>query len=247
MNSESPRPTKGVFLSAEWRDLLLLNYEADAALLRPHVPRGTELDSFGGKTYASLVGFRFLRTKLFGFLPIPFHANFDEINLRFYVRRESGGEIRRGVVFLREIVPRRAIASIARIVYGENYVALPMRHRLQRDSANISAEYQFRVASSWCTLRGESTGEATPLQPGSLEQFITEHYWGYTARHQKPSLEYCVSHVPWHVWSCSSAAFEGDATSLYGPAFAEILRRPPASAFLADGSPVLVHSATRIR
>src|SRR5271157_4451820 len=108
MESESSGPTERIFLTAEWRDLLMLNYEADPALLRTHVPRGTELDSFGGNTYVSLVGFRFLRTKLFGFLPIPLHANFDEVNLRFYVRRDSGGELRRGVVFIREIVPRRA-------------------------------------------------------------------------------------------------------------------------------------------
>jgi uncharacterized protein YqjF (DUF2071 family) len=244
--SDSSNSVESVFLSAEWRDLLMLNYEADPALLRNSVPRGTELDSFGGKTYASLIGFRFLRTKLFGFLPIPFHANFDEINLRFYVRRESAGETRRGVVFIREIVPRRAIASIACLVYGEKYVALPMRHRIQRASDSLSAEYQFRVGSSWCTLRGAASGDPVPPQRDSLEQFITEHYWGYTARHEKPSLEYRVSHVPWRVWSCSAAAFEGDASSLYSPAFSEFLRRPPASAFLANGSPIFVHSATRI-
>lgn len=246
MEWESSPPARHVFLSAEWRDLLMLNYEADSALLRPHVPRGTKLDSFAGTTYVSLVGFRFLRTRLFGLLPVPFHTDFDEVNLRFYVRRESGAEIRRGVVFLREIVPRRAIAAVARLAYGENYLALPMRHRLQRDSANISVEYQFRIASSWCTLRAAASGNAAPPQPGNLEQFITEHYWGYSARRDGSSVEYRVSHAPWRAWSCSAAAFDGDASSLYGPAFAEILRRPPASAFLADGAPILVHSPTRI-
>jgi uncharacterized protein len=215
------RANERVFLSAEWRDLLMLNYEADPSLLRIYIPHGTKLDSFGGKTYVSLVGFRFLETKLFGFLPIPFHTNFDEVNLRFYVRR--------GVVFIREIVPRRAIASIARIVYGENYVALTMRHRVQRTPPSLSAEYQFRIASAWCTLRAATSGDPVPPQRDSLEQFITEHYWGYSARHEKESLEYRVSHVPWRVWSCTSAAFEGDA-----------------SASLAVGSPVFVHSATLV-
>jgi uncharacterized protein len=247
MELDPSRANERVFLSAEWRDLLMLNYEADPVLLRPYVPRDTEIDSFGSKTYVSLVGFRFLQTKLFGFLPIPFRANFDEINLRFYVRRESGDEIRRGVVFIREIVPRRAIASTARIVYGENYVALPMRNRNERNATNITAEYEFRIANAWSSLRGAASGDAAVPEPGSLEQFITEHHWGYTARHDKDSLEYRISHVPWRVWHCSSAAFESDASTLYGSAFAEILRRPPASAFLADGSPVLVHSATRIR
>ncbi|MGA8767010.1 MAG: DUF2071 domain-containing protein, partial [Candidatus Acidiferrales bacterium] len=110
-----------VFLSAEWRDLVMLNYEVEPRLLRPYVPRGTELDSFGGKTLVSLVGFQFLRTKLFGVLPLPFHSNFDEVNLRFYVRRPAVDGDRRGVVFIREIVPKRAVALLARVAYGENY------------------------------------------------------------------------------------------------------------------------------
>lgn len=162
MDLESSHQPNRVFLSAEWRDLLMLNYEADLALLRPHVPRGTKLDSFAGKTYVSLVGFRFLQTKLFGLLPISFHANFDEINLRFYVRRETACEIRRGVIFLREIVPRRAIASVARIAYSEKYVAFPMRHRIERPPPNISVEYQFRLASNWCALRGIASGDPIP-------------------------------------------------------------------------------------
>src|SRR5580700_8862590 len=115
-----------MFLSAEWRDLVMLNYEVDGTLLTGFIPPGTVLDSFHGRTYVSLVGFQFLRTKLFGLLPVPFHTDFDEVNLRFYVRRKEGQEERRGVVFIAEIVPKRAIAQLARFAYGENYVSLPM-------------------------------------------------------------------------------------------------------------------------
>ena len=135
-----------VFLWAEWRDLVMLNYEVDPGLLRDYVPRGTELDSFRGGTLVSLVGFRFLRTKLFGVLPLPFHSNFDEVNLRFYVRRRaSDGDDRRGVVFIREIVPKRAVAMLARLAYGENYSCYPMRHRVTSDGASKSAEYEWRL------------------------------------------------------------------------------------------------------
>ena len=85
-----------VFLTAEWRDLLMLNYEVAPELLRAHIPRATELDSFRGRTYVSLVGFCFRRTKLRGKLTVPFHSDFEEINLRCYVRREVRGEVRRG-------------------------------------------------------------------------------------------------------------------------------------------------------
>src|SRR5882724_3365163 len=122
--------TRTVFLSAEWRDLVMLNYEVDSRLLAKYVPPGTVLDSFLGKTYVSLVGFRFCRTKLFGMVAVPLHSNFDEVNLRFYVRRKEGHENRRGVVFIAEMVPKRAIATMARLIYGENYVCLPMKHHI---------------------------------------------------------------------------------------------------------------------
>ncbi len=172
-----PAPGERVFLSAEWRDLVMLNYEEDAGLLSPYITPGTELDSFGGKTFVSLVGFRFLRTKLFGILPIPFHSNFDEVNLRFYVRRQEGAALRRGVVFIREIVPRRAIAGVARLVYGENYTHHAMRHSINKDGACYSAEYEWQFERRWCRLYADTTGiPATPLE-GGLEQFITEHHW----------------------------------------------------------------------
>jgi uncharacterized protein YqjF (DUF2071 family) len=114
-NHGQNKRSRGVFLSAEWRNLLMLNYEVDPELLRVYVPVGTEIDSFAGKTYVSLVGFRFLHTRLFGKCAIPFHSDFDEVNLRFYVRRREGTTMRRGVVFIREIVPKWAVAQDARL------------------------------------------------------------------------------------------------------------------------------------
>ncbi len=213
-------PGERVFLSAEWRDLVMLNYEIDPDLVAAHVPKGTELDAFEGKLYISLVGFRFLRTKLFGFVSLPFHTNFDEVNLRFYVRRREGGEVRRGVAFIREIVPRFAVARLARLAYGENYVSLPMRHAVSTNGAGVRAEYQWRVARQWYGLRAEASGAPTYAVEGSVEQFITEHYWGYSAQRDGGCVEYHVSHVPWRVWSSATAAFEGDAESLYGSEFA---------------------------
>ena len=235
-----------VFLSAEWRDLVMLNYEVDPGLVRRYVPSGTELDSFEGRTYVSLVGFRFLNTKLFGFAPVPFHANFDEVNLRFYVRRREGKEDRRGVVFIREIVPKRAIAWVARLVYGENYVRCPMTHKTSSAKETKTAEYSWIVDGKWCRLY--ATGNGTVRQPaeGSVEQFITEHYWGYTPRRGGGTIEYHVSHVPWNVWSCSRAGFIGNADPLYGPALGDIFRRSPHSAFIADGSSVNVYPGRQI-
>jgi len=224
--------TDRVFLTAEWRHLAMLNYAVDPLLLQPFVPAGTELDFFGNRAYVSLVGFRFLDTKVLG-IPIPFHRDFDEVNLRFYVRRNTGSEIRRGVVFIREVVPKGAIAAIARWAYNENYVALPMWHQIATD----------RVSYGWgdnCKMELAPAEEPSLPAEGSEEQFIAEHYWGYTAQRGGGSIEYKVVHEPWRLRRAASARFEGDATSLYGREFAQILTRPPDSALLAEGSPIQV-------
>jgi uncharacterized protein YqjF (DUF2071 family) len=236
-----------VFLSAEWWDLVMLNYEVDPTLLEDYVPSGTVLDSFDGKTYVTLVAFQFRHTKLFGSLAVPLHADFDEVNLRFYVRRSVGDEDRRGVVFIAEIVPKWAVAKIARLAYGENYVCLPMKHSVNMNGATKTAEYQWQLNGAWCRLYANSSFAPAHPQEGSLEQFITEHYWGYSAQRNGDSLEYHVSHVPWTVWTSTAAGFEGDASGLYGSELGKVLRRRPDSAFIADGSPVIVSTGKKIR
>jgi uncharacterized protein YqjF (DUF2071 family) len=236
------------FLTAEWRDLVLLNYEVDPGLLLPHVPRGTELDYWNSKALISLVGFRFVNTRVLG-VRIPFHSNFTEVNLRFYVKRREQGKERRGVVFIREIVPHAAIALVARTLYNENYIALPMAHEIRRDNdaqGGIDASYRWRIRESWSELRFHSRGDAAPLPDGSEEQFIAEHYWGYSVQRDGGCMEYEVLHPPWKVWQARHAQFTGDIEVLYGRQFADALSGPPASAFLADGSPVTVMRGRRI-
>jgi uncharacterized protein YqjF (DUF2071 family) len=239
--------SRRVFLTAEWRDLVMLNYEVEPGLLDRYVPAGTTLDSFNGRTYLSLVGFQFCHTKLLGCFPVPFHANFDEVNLRFYVRCREGSEDRRGVVFIAEVVPRRAIATVARAAYGENYRYHPMRHRIESEGLNIFAEYQWQVGNQWCRLWAQTAGIPTRPEDGSLEQFIAEHYWGYSARRTRSSLEYHVAHVPWQVWATISAGFEGEVSTLYGKELSTVLRRRPDCAFVADGSPVTVFTGRTVQ
>lgn len=238
--------TAAPFLTAEWRWLAMLNYEADAALLRPLVPAGTELDAWGGVTYASVVGFLFLDTRVLG-VPIPFHRDFEELNLRFYVRRRGPEGWRRGVVFVKEVVPRIAIAAMARAVYNENYVAMPMRHRIDVSvEAGGTVEYGWRFRGRWCGLHATVRGPAGPLVPGSEEEFITEHYWGYTARGDGTCAEYRVEHPAWRIWRVSEARLDCDAGSLYGPEWVEPLSAAPRSAFVAEGSPIRVLAGARL-
>lgn len=233
--------SKQIFLTAEWQHLVMLNYEVDAGLLLPSVPVGTELDRWNGKVFVSVVGFRFLKTKLLGVLPVPMHSNFDEVNLRFYVRRQARDEVRRGVVFIREMVPRWAIAFVARTFYNENYIALPMAHEIcPAGDHPRRVAYRWRTGERWSEINLESDGDAELPGEGSVEQFITEHYWGYAAQPGGRCVEYRVAHPAWRVWQARQAAFEGDAEKLGGKGIAAALRGRPHSGFLAEGSAVTV-------
>lgn len=237
------------FLTAEWRNLAMINYEIDPAILQPLVPHGTELDSWQGKTFVSEVGFMFLNTRVAG-MAIPFHRNFEEINLRFYVRRKAEDGWRRGVVFVKEIVPRLAIATVARVVYNENYVARRMWHGTDLTEASFTrtgvVEYGWMEKTGRNFLRVRATGKAQPLVAGSEEEFITEHYWGYAAQRDGGTVEYQVEHPSWNVWQVSEAEFSCDIKRVYGAQFAEALRGKPSSAFVADGSPIIVRKGVRL-
>ena len=236
----------GVFLTAEWRHLAMLNYEVEPALLDRFVPPGTELDPWDGKIFVSVVGFLFLRTRLLGW-PVPFHQDFEEVNLRFYVRRKAEDGWRRGVVFIKEIVPRAAIAMVARTLYNEPYIALPMSHRIDATAGRVgAAEYGWRSGGRDNRLKVVTCGAARPLQDGSEAEFITEHYWGYNSRPGGPRLEYRVEHPRWRVQETREAVLDCDVAGLYGKEFSRCLEGRPSSAFLAEGSEVTVRRGVRI-
>ena len=232
---------QSTFLTAEWKNLLMLNYAIEPALLREFVPAGTELDQFAGKTYVSLIGFEFNATRVLG-RAIPFHQSFEEVNLRFYVRR---GE-KRGVVFIRELVPKFAVASIARWAYGERYSAVPMSHRVDLSTSGAVAEFSWGSDANRCTISATTGAQDYLPGEGSLPQFITEHYWGYAAQRDGSTKEYQVDHPQWKVRDAVASQFIGNAEKYYGPQFATVLGNSPDSAFLAEGSAVTVFKGARL-
>ncbi len=226
----------------------MLNYRVDPGLLQSFIPAGTELDFFQQQTFISVVGFQFLHARIRG-LAIPWHGNFPEVNLRFYVRRRGPEGWRRGVVFLRELVPRLAIALVARTVYNEPYAAAPMRHRWDPAPAPglpHTAAYSWQWPQTWNEMTISVRAEPQPMVPGSEAEFIAEHYWGYTAQRDGSTLEYQVEHPPWRVWTAEATSLTGDLRACYGPALGECLQGPPSSAFLAEGSKVEVYGGARI-
>ncbi|MEP6704260.1 MAG: DUF2071 domain-containing protein, partial [Acidobacteriota bacterium] len=167
----------------------MANYEIDPTLLADRVPGGTELDFHEGRCFVSLVGFMFLNTRVLAF-SIPLHKNFEEVNLRFYVKCESGGEVRRGVCFIKEIVPRFAIATVARFFYGEPYRSCVMSNK----RSEARAEYGWiedRIAHRIAVELGANCGVPAAASHG---EFVIEHYWGYTRRRAVRTDEYKVEH-----------------------------------------------------
>ena len=226
----------------------MLNYDIDAAILTPLVPSGTELDVTDHGALVSMVGFQFLNTRLLG-IPVPFHGNFDEIDLRFYVRRRVEGQWRRGVVFIKEIVRKRAIAAVARWFYNENYVTARTCSAVAVPDARADCdghvEYQWGdgVMSS---MSAAFAGLPNLPAAGSEQEFVTEHYWGYTRQRDGSSIEYQVDHPRWRVWPAANVQLSCDVEATYGREYEAALVGEPRSAMVAEGSAVVVHRGRRI-
>ncbi|MEL6653568.1 MAG: DUF2071 domain-containing protein, partial [Bacteroidota bacterium] len=212
------------FLRAQWLNLIMANYEIDPSVLQPLLPYGTELDSWEGRHYVSLVGFLFYDTRVLG-VPIPWHRTFEEVNLRFYVKRGD----KRGVVFVKEIVPKPAISFVANTLYGEHYVTRKMSHHWQIEAERRQIEYAWQSKSGRHHLKVLAEGKAQPLEEGSEAAFITEHYWGYTRLAERKTGEYRVAHPSWDVFSVSQYDIQLDVAEVYGAAFLPALSIEPIS------------------
>jgi hypothetical protein len=246
-------------LTAAWRNLLLLNFPVPTEVIARLTPPGTEPDLHDGQSYISIVGFSFENVRLFG-IPFPGHTNFPEINLRYYVRREVAGELRRGVVFAREIVPRHAVAILANRLYNENYITRRMHTDNQLAGPEVAAG--DTISYSWtstprrlwlcATTPRENHLTATVASPlafppeNSFEEFIVEHYWGYTHTRSGGTNEYRVAHIPWRIASAANVTWHCDIAANYSGPLAEFLATPPTSAIIAEGSPIQLFRGARL-
>ncbi|MEL6867098.1 MAG: DUF2071 domain-containing protein [Bacteroidota bacterium] len=227
------------FLTAEWRKLAIANYEIAPSILQPFVPYGTELDHWKGTHYASLIGFRFLNTRVLG-LPIPFHINFEEVNLRFYVRYKDQGEWKRGVVFIKEIVPKPAITFVANTLYGEHYATHSMRHQWTEATNSRAVSYEWKIKGQWQRFAIEAAKDQSPIERNTEVEFITEHYWGYTKVNETSTTEYEVTHPKWQQYKVHQYEIDVDFGLTYGQSFAWLNTARPKSVMLAEGSKITV-------
>lgn len=234
-------PVDRPVMSCAWKDLVVANYEVDPAVLQPYVPAGLELDSWKGKTVMSVVGLSFEDTKALG-VPVPGQQEFEQLNLRFYVKDEDD---QRGVVFLKEIVPNHAMAGLCQTLYNENYHRLPMAHERPEAGEDGTIGYLWNDGNRWNRLEAEREGPARPTAPGSLEEFVLEHYVGFTEQRDGQTLAYEVEHPPWRIFDTHNPVVDIDAAGLYGQELGQYLERPPLSVVVCEGSAVDVHAAKR--
>lgn len=227
------------FLTAEWRKLAIANYAIDKHILEPYVPVGTVLDLWNDTCYVSLIGFMFKNTRLMGF-PVPFHTNFEEVNLRFYVRYQADGVWKRGVVFIKEIVPKFALSFVANTIYNENYVALPMSHNWSEAPDERVVEYSWKINKEWQRFGVVAARDLSVIPLNSEAEFITEHYWGYARYSDQVTNEYEVKHPKWEQYHVKNYAIEVDFALVYGEQFRFLNEQVPVSVMLAEGSEISV-------
>jgi uncharacterized protein YqjF (DUF2071 family) len=234
------------FLKAEWRKLLMANYEVDPNILMKYVPFGTELDLWQGKCYVSLIGFMFMNTRLLGF-KIPFHTNFEEVNLRFYVKRYDNDTWKRGVVFIKEIVPKSALTWVANTVYHENYETMPMRHNWEYLNDRQQIAYLWKLKDTWYSMSATSETKRAAMGAGSRAEFIAEHYWGYAKVDDKSTNEYEVKHPKWEMYNILDHEIKVDFKAVYGEAFDFLQTQDPDFVLLAEGSEITVEPKSKIK
>ena len=222
----------------------MANYSIDKKLLEPYLPYKTEIDFWKDTCYVSLVGFMFLDTKVKG-IKVPFHTNFEEVNLRFYVRFKGNGTWKRGVVFIKEIVPKPALTFVANTIYGENYETLPMSHSWEIRDESLIVEYKWKK-KKWNSIRVTANKNSNKIEEGSEEEFITEHFWGYTKIKDNKTSEYGVEHPRWEVYKTVDYAIDVDFGNTYGKDFEFLESEIPKSVFLAEGSVIKVKEGKEI-
>jgi uncharacterized protein YqjF (DUF2071 family) len=232
------------FLNAEWRKLAIANYEVDPQILKKYLPHKTEIDLWNNTCYVSLVGFMFLNTKVKG-LRIPYHVDFEEVNLRFYVKHRTNNEWKRGVVFIKEIVPKSVLTFVANTVYKEHYKTMPMGHTWETDSHSLEVEYIWK-SSVWNSINVKAGLDLTDFKEGSEEEFISEHYWGYTKTSDMMTSEYGVEHPKWQFYKVKDYSINVNFAEVYSEEFKFLNTCKPKSVFLAEGSEIIVKEGIKI-
>lgn len=227
-------------LRAEWNNIIMANYVVPEELLLPLIPYKTRLDLFEGESYVTLAAFMFLNTEMLGF-NIPFHSNFEEVALRFYVRSNNPLSEQRGVVFIKEIVPKYAISLLANTFFGQKYTTLKMKS-FHRDAGDtMETGYEWKYQNKWNKIMAKTGKRSTPIQQNNFNEFIADHYFGYRKYGETKTYQYEVEHKLWDTFNVHNYSVECDFGSLFGNEFSILNEIKPKSVFMLKGSEIRIH------
>ena len=233
-----PLPPRAWSLTMRWEELLFLHWPMAAAVLRPHLPAGLELETFDGSAWLGVVPFRMARTRLRWLPPVPTTHTFPEINLRTYVR--AGG--RSGVWFFSLDAASRLAVESARLGFGLPYFAARMACRRDGECVHYHSE-----RTDWrgpaASFRGDwrPVGSFAPAVRGTLLHFLVERYCMFVSRRGRLMCGE-VAHAPWQLAAAEVRLEANDMTRLLG---CELLG-PPVSALVAAPLDVVAWSLARV-
>lgn len=232
---------KRIFLTAEWRNLINITYKTDVSVLKPYLPKGLVLDTIDNSAFISLVAFQFLETKVKG-IRIPFHVNFPEINLRFYVKNKNS----RGVVFIREFVTKYMVALIANKIYNEQYSTADIEAKIIRGKL-ITAGYKLSLNNSEYFIRLNAESNPNTPEESSSEHFFKEHSSGFGTDHSGNTIVYEVEHPVWKIYPVTDYSHNFDFRKIYGESFSFLNEEKPYNVLFAEGSQVKVFGAEKLK
>lgn len=224
-----------VFLTAEWKNLVLFNFAVPDEVLKPYLPKDCTLDYWNGSAYISFVAFQFLNTRVLN-IKWPGFTHFPEINLRFYIKHHG----RRGVCFIREYVPSKLVAQIARSLYHEPYLATPIKAHIEQQSSEIKARYEITKYDSIYSAQVIASPEPIQCSIDSEAHFFKEHELGVGKDPQGQTYKYEVHHPVWKTFKIKSYNLNLHWHSLYGEGFSFLQDRQANSVFFAEGSEIKV-------
>lgn len=234
---------------AEWREIVVISFEIDPKILRSYVPPKTEIDSFEGATFVSLMARVCKNVKPYGW-PIVFAKSVEQVQLRFYVKRQTAEGYRRGVCLIRDYVPSKKVSLFLNWMFKHRFNQV----RIQRESKNFDkalpdampeVEYRWETGDVWNHVKVKARSEMRKQEKETKESFVLDHHFGYTVREGK-TYEFFVEYNPWALWDAKSGSFECDTEQVFGRHFVRALKQRPASVFLARGSEVIIHKPTLI-
>ena len=232
-------------LTCEWRKLAFANYIVPPEILEKYLPAYTKLDYFNGNCFVSLVGFQFQNVQIAG-IKVPLHTNFEEINLRFYVKRFDGAQWKKGTVFISEIADKTALSTMANSIFHENYQTLPTKQEVEEGDEFLKTRYSWLHDEEWQHIEVKSTTIASPMARDSEEEFLLHRLWGYGKHSEKETNEYHFSHPSWHTYGVQEFSIKVDFTRVFGSEFNILSSAIPHSVMLAEGSSVSAEGRTKI-